>query len=116
MYAQQFTGVPMYACPTVLMFEHFHVSPLRAMMYRRVCNVCVRVCVCASYARAARVLCGRRSPLEFKIAPPGYARAGRARCNRASESGGDEPRRRSRMLAKGVKRALIHISEPTRAY
>ncbi len=50
----------MYACPTVLMFEHFHVSPLRAMMYRRVCNVCVRVCVCvlrmrvllASYAVA----------------------------------------------------------------
>ena len=97
-----------YRCPDVRMSHCAYVRQFSCVTTPchdvSTCMWRVRVCVCASYARAARALCGRRSPLEFKIAPPGYARAGRARCNCASESGSNEPRRRSRMLAKGVKR------------
>lgn len=99
-------------CSTILMYPVVRMSHCA---YVRQCSCvttpCHHVSTCrhcmrvrASYARAPRALCCRRAPLEFKIAPPGYARAGRARCNRASESGGSEPHRRSRMLANSVRR------------
>jgi hypothetical protein len=98
-----------YMCPDVRMSHCAYVRQFSCVTTPchdvSTCMWRVRVCVCVSFVCAC---CARpmRSPFPAGIQnrPPGYARAGRARCNCVSESGGNEPRRSSRMLAKGVKR------------